>query len=581
MSLPSRAQPARFFNTLFVPQRWIVVSMLGALQFAVLGELSEQVPRALFVTHLSLFLVWQPFFTIARRISPIVVLLLLLAGLAVYLGARGWIIVVWLALLIGILGGQVFGSRMSRQRLFYLFAVAHLLALLLLWAVPVLITEDHVPRLVAGTVRYGLLSLLIVMLLLPWDENTRDANQGLDVFYSLVFFQLVVLLVLGTIAVVGYSKYSYYQALFLTILAASVVLLALGALWNPWAGFTGLRIYFSRYLLSVGLPFEKWLEEVVEYGEAEPDPDDFLRFAAGRIVHHRLATGIVWRTSSGGGELGLPNEYAEEFVFRDLKITLYTAVRMSPALGAHAHLVTQLLADFYEGKRREQRSRNTAYMAAIHATGARLTHDLKNILQSLYSLIGAVTLPGTDANDFAQLMLRRLPQFAERLQGTLDDLENPARQRTYTMVPARAWWEGLMERYAGGNVRLSAEALSEAPLPRELFDSVAENLLQNALRKKSREPGIQIRLQFHPQDDMRLVVCDSGKPVDPAVAEGLFEAPVSSRSGMGIGLFLAGWEARQAGYELKLARNEAGNVCFALKKAAPGERPAEHRPSSG
>jgi signal transduction histidine kinase len=174
-----------------------------------------------------------------------------------------------------------------------------------------------------------------------------------------------------------------------------------------------------------------------------------------------------------------------------------------------------------------------------------------------------------------------LPQFAERLQGTLDDLENPARQRTYTMVPARAWWEGLMERYAGGNVRLSAEALSEAPLPRELFDSVAENLLQNALRKKSREPGIQIRLQFHPQDDMRLVVCDSGKPIDPAVAEGLFEAPVSSRSGMGIGLFLAGWEARQAGYELKLARNEAGNVCFALKKAAPGERPAEHRPSSG
>ena len=50
------------------------------------------------------------------------------------------------------------------------------------------------------------------------------------------------------------------------------------------------------------------------------------------------------------------------------------------------------------------------------------------------------------------------------------------------------------------------------------------------------------------------------------VATRLFSVPVPSRTGLGIGLYQAAQQAAQAGYSLTLVSNEAGNVCFELRK---------------
>ena len=42
------------------------------------------------------------------------------------------------------------------------------------------------------------------------------------------------------------------------MLVIAAVLLSLSIAWNPRAGFGGLSMYFSRYLLSIGLPFEQF-----------------------------------------------------------------------------------------------------------------------------------------------------------------------------------------------------------------------------------------------------------------------------------------------------------------------------------
>ena len=50
----------------------------------------------------------------------------------------------------------------------------------------------------------------------------------------------------------------------------------------------------------------------------------------------------------------------------------------------------------------------------------------------------------------------------------------------------------------------------------------------------------------------------------PEIAASLLRAPVSSRSGLGIGLYQAARQAESSGYRLELETNRDGEVCFAL-----------------
>ena len=75
---------------------------------------------------------------------------------------------------------------------------------------------------------------------------------------------------------------------------------------------------------------------------------------------------------------------------------------------------------------------------------------------------------------------------------------------------------------------------------RQLFDSVAENLLQNALAKRQRQPGLGIIVTFA---DLTLTVADDGAPVEPSVVDVLLREPVNSEDGLGIGLYHAAGQA--------------------------------------
>ena len=57
---------------------------------------------------------------------------------------------------------------------------------------------------------------------------------------------------------------------------------------------------------------------------------------------------------------------------------------------------------------------------------------------------------------------------------------------------------------------------------------------------------------------------DNGKAMPEARAQVLFKKHVPSENGLGIGLYHAGRQARQAGYDLGLIENEDGAVRFFL-----------------
>lgn len=154
---------------------------------------------------------------------------------------------------------------------------------------------------------------------------------------------------------------------------------------------------------------------------------------------------------------------------------------------------------------------------------------------------------------------------AQRLQQTLDKLQKPhPEEGKYTQ--ARVWWDALQRNYASRGVRFDLLAVDEnALLPKDLFDSAGDNLLQNALRKRSLDETVSINASFHCRETIEFTVCDSGAPVVADVLRGLMRGPVPSETGFGIGLYQTGRLAELSGYSLQLPSNEPGRVCFTLR----------------
>mgnify|MGYP001584400436 CR=1 FL=1 len=100
--------------------------------------------------------------------------------------------------------------------------------------------------------------------------------------------------------------------------------------------------------------------------------------------------------------------------------------------------------------------------------------------------------------------------------------------------------------------------------PRDRADTVADNLLQNALSKRQVEPAESIRVSLACEEALEFRVCDSGAAVPLDVERLLLRGPERSATGLGIGLHQAARQADAGGYALALERNRDGEVCFLL-----------------
>jgi ElaB/YqjD/DUF883 family membrane-anchored ribosome-binding protein len=333
-----------------------------------------------------------------------------------------------------------------------------------------------------------------------------------------------------------------------------------------------VKYLVSRYFLTIGLPFEVWMRNLAEHAQREPEPARFLSLALEDMAELPWVAGVGWHTVQGGGQVGTRSRFHAEFALPELDLDIYTHSSLSPALTVHLNLLAQLLGYFHAAKRREQQQRQNAYHQAIFETGARLTHDVKNLLQSLKSLCSAVEhSSGHEAEKLQALMQRQLPQIAQRLQATLDKLRAPT-ESPNEMVDAAVWWESLRQRYADRNIEFIVASPSvEGALPGDLFSSVAENLLENALNKAKNEPGLRISAELERVGAAHsLRVRDDGTAIRAFVAETLFTGAVKSQTGLGIGLYQAAKQAERLGYRLAIADNQRGMVCFELSAKSQG-----------
>lgn len=548
------------------PQWWLGL-MLLALHASLAWGIAEWWSRAFLLAQFGLFLLWQPVWRGENNIESRYAFLVVIVGFLLAAWNNWWLMAIWLAVLFGLIGGSVPGTADRRQRLVSMLAALYLLSVLLMWIVPHLFAGQVFEDAMVLLVRYGLPVLPIVILLIRLETTRATAPIAVDLFYSVILFLMVSALVLGSFVVKQVNHGNYPLALAQTLFAIALLLIALSWLWNPHSGFAGIGHILSRYLMSLGLPFEQWVQRLADFAEQESQPQRFLMLALEHMLNLPWVAGLEWEARLGQGEFGAKSGYSAEFWFQDLRLKIFTRWSLSPAVLLHLKLLTQMVGHFYDAKRREQVQRQSAYTQAIYETGARLTHDVKNLLQSLRSLCAAVETSGADqAQALQTLMQRQLPLITQRLNVTLDKLRSP-QQADVTQIDAAVWWEGLIQRYNGRDIQFQVDgSAKDVKLPSELFDSVADNLIENAFNKSAGGAGVQVRVTFSAARGGTLAVCDNGAALAKTTADQLFDAPVASQTGLGVGLYQSAKQASQVGYRLALAANEPGMVCFVLMR---------------
>ena len=553
---------------LMVTRYWRVLFlfMLGLLHIASLRGAEDFWTRALMLAHFGLFITWQPFMRSEKRLGAGQVIGIIAMSMGILLYLNWWLLALWISVLAGIVGGKVFLFQAPGLRRFYLVVLFYLVTLLLVWVVPKAVTVLPLQPLFLVFVEYGLPFLFAVMLVIPVEPDSAETPQIVDFFYAILLFLLLVVLMLGALAFVQIGRVDYPVALMYSLLLLAGVLLALSVAWNPRAGFSGLSMYFSRYLLSVGMPFEQWLYILAELSQIETKPERFMKEAAQGLARLPWVAGCTWKTGVEAGNFGEVTAHTVEYANQELQLRVYTRTTASPSLKWHFHLLGQLLGEFHIAKLREEKLQQQTYVQAVHETGARVTHDVKNLLQSLNVLCAAAERDtGENAVELAELVRRQLPVITQRLQQTIDKFQKPQTE-SGRFVDAKSWWDGLQRAYYNRGVEFVSTTVNETfMLPKEMFDSAADNLLQNALRKRSLDAGISVRVTFNCEDAVELEVSDSGAAVAEEVLKGLLRGPVTSRAGFGIGLYQAARLAEISGYSLQLSNNEPGNVCFTLR----------------
>lgn len=541
--------------------RWLLLAMLWLLHGALLLGVDSPWVHPLLLTHFGLFLLWQPLWGAELTVGRGAFAFITLAAVAALFFLSWWTVALWLTGLFGLVGARVFAFQDRWTRLLHLSVMAYLLALLLLWVVPNLFAAQATIETGRILVRYVLPVLLLAMTVLPVQKEQIEGAQPVDFIYSLLLFMLLALVVLGSLAFMTLERMNYPEALLRTLFLIGSILLGFGVLWNPRYGFTGLQMMLSRYLLNVGTPFESWLKQLTEAAQREPDAAAYLRSAAALLADFPWLTGLSWQSPDETGQLGQISEHVAVVREGNLWLTLYTRQVLNPTLLLHIHLLVQLVGNFYQAKQREQSLRDISRLQAVYETGSRLTHDLKNMLQSLLSLTAIAQNREKPAQ---QLLQQQLPLLSQRIEMTLLKLQQPHTESETPQFALSAWWDTvkLRNRYQVIDWR-EPDRLPDNNIPAALFDCIIDNLIDNALRKRQSEPNITISVEIQPEP-LRLTVCDSGAPIPENIAANLLRGGVFSENGLGIGLYQAARWAEQLGYRLALISNRAGKVCFEL-----------------
>lgn len=549
--------------------RLMALMILSLHAMLIFGD-SSNLHKALFLCHYGCFLMWQPVMRQTNKLTWQTVLFIVAGATVVIFVNSWWMTAFWIASLFALIGGRVFSIETAHARLPNILASIYLLAILLLWVVPKLLNVTNDLEAAQFLLKYFLPLLPLAILFLSAKNKSSTQTLNIDFFYSLLIFLLTIIVILGSFAIGVIWKVHYIKLLIFAVMGLAATLVILSWLWNPSATFSGLELMMSRYLLSIGLPFEQWIRKIAIHADIQSTANNFLQAAMQELAALNWVSGLIWEVDNTKQQTGEATRYISTFSFHQLHLTLYSRWQFSPAMYLHVQLLTQILGEFYEAKRREETITQNTYMQTLYEAGSRLTHDIKNILQSLGTLTAATEQPSDEDGDarLIELIKKQLPRLNQRLAATLTKLEHPSVEKKHQAKVA-TWWKSFRQLNTHQRIQFEAPAnLPKTDIDPEVLDSIVDNLVQNALVKAKLEANVTIKISLMPTSHFCLEVTDTGSAMATEIAERLFKAHINSKNGLGVGLYHAAQQALQAGYHLSLVNNQDGEVRFRLEVMA-------------
>jgi len=113
-------------------------------------------------------------------------------------------------------------------------------------------------------------------------------------------------------------------------------------------------------------------------------------------------------------------------------MTLYAKQPIRPHTADAYPAAHAMVGYFYQAKQREQSLRDITRLQAVYETGSRLTHDLKNMLQSLFSL---TSIAQSREERAQQLLQQQLPLLTQRIELILSKLQQPLLETKPRFLP--------------------------------------------------------------------------------------------------------------------------------------------------
>lgn len=544
---------------------------LITLHIAIWWDFASWHSLIFFCIHLCLYVLWQSSWY-RQELPSMKHLILLGSGIVAFTIAISfrsiniWLMMIWQLIMIGIIGGRDLVK--PRDRLVNISAVIFLtLDLLVITISRLLIIEVTTTFDLLG---YGLLIIPVAFLLIPPDDGP-EFRYNLDFFHGLTLAQLIALIALGGLVIKHHVGISYPLAVFEVCLTIALFIFTISWLSTIFAQEGNIQQLWTRHLLSIGGTFDHWLENLAQPSNYKSlTPSQFLQVGFERLRTLPWIAGIAWHSLHGEGMSGDIAKNEVVISVRSLEVKVYSDYRISSSHYFQMRVLVQLLEYLHQAKRREEAFAQQAHLQAIYETGAKLTHDIKNILQSLHAITSMIeTCQPQQFGETQRMLQGQMPNLAHRLKQTLDKLQKPA-DFSYSNVPVRLWWNGLQARYTKRDVDFFSDIdANNVLVPESLFDNVVENLLQNALNKRKREPELHIEVSLTVRERvLNLTVCDDGSSIPEEIAKNLLNHPIhSSQDGFGIGLYQAAKQVANTGYHLKIAENAEGQVCFKLSNA--------------
>ncbi|MCG8378746.1 MAG: hypothetical protein MI865_04625, partial [Proteobacteria bacterium] len=531
----------------------LLALMLELLHLSIWLDFGSLLSKSLMLVHFGLFLIWQPIWKSDERLRlDYGILFITLTFLTVY-WLNLWLLFTWLVLLIGFVSGRVITIR--SERAIFLIVVIFLVSQLFMACTTMLANTETGFE---GIFKIVLPLLPVVILFLPTVTQGPNTQYPVDLLHAINTSMLASLVSMGSLLNMYLNNTTYIIALIQVSVAIGLCIIFISWLLTSQSRYSEFTQLWSNSLLNIGTPFELWITELSIHAEKQETANAFLEAAMQELANFEWISGVSWSTKTSKGTIGEINTYELNLKDHDLHVKLYTYGATGGALQLHCQLLIKLVCNLYIGKIREKELTKQTHLKAIYETGARITHDIKNLLQSLHAITSVLLIDSSDADKAVtqDLLKRQLPTLTQRLQLALDKLQSPIDTEN-KLIYLKDWWQDIQSRNEDSYITFESDIYGDPLIPVDLFDSVFDNLKENFQSKLKSESNITAKASLLCNDkSISLKFSDNGKAIPENISKVILFEPLNSDNGLGIGLYQAALQAQSVGYELILHKNQ-------------------------